>query len=197
MTTPLALTGQVVDVRDRPVALAIASTTPLALGPGTATTGHDGRFVLYFVYSGTVELVATSPRHGTSAPIMNAAVSLGADPVLVVLPPADDAMANGQFESGSLMSWTADGDVPVTVTRASRSGYYALQLGGPFTAPEVTAQPAFGKQASDGPWIGSVEQVVELPAAPVSPTLSLMYLVSSTVPLSNELRAMVISGEMW
>ncbi len=100
-TTPLyALTGTVKGNRDQAIALASAHTTPAALN--TPATDHRGNFALYYNISGTLSLTATRDIFGALPPMSNVIVSDVSSTPIVYLPPLDDQLTDGHFESGGL-----------------------------------------------------------------------------------------------
>jgi hypothetical protein len=84
------------------------------------------------------------------------------------LRPIDDAVVNGQFETGGLDGWSVrtSGSGAVTVTDEAHTGEYAVELNG------------------SGPlaWTAALSQTVTISDTLENPTLSLLYLVDGGNP---------------
>jgi hypothetical protein len=187
-TTPLlAVSGDVQDNLGRPVAVASVNAQPSALN--TLRTGLDGKFTLYFNATGYYTFTASQTRFGNLPPIKNVQVTGATAPLSFVLPPPTDVISNGQFETGDLTGWTLGGDTLPELTAGAHTGDGAVRLGGTFTLPTTTVKSLVAISLTS-----RLEQDVVLPSPVlVSPTLSLLYLVSAAQP-SDTLSVVLTDG---
>ncbi|MFQ6000961.1 MAG: carboxypeptidase regulatory-like domain-containing protein, partial [Anaerolineae bacterium] len=133
------------------------------LGDGYTNTGGGGRYEFPFLTSGTYDLRATASGYDPLEPMRGVVVNEGEalTDLNFYLPPLDDLAQNGGFES-DFGGWTASGDNLPVITDTVHTGYKAARLGGP---------------ASGDSWI---EQGVAIPPGTYDPTLSFLYLYSSS-----------------
>jgi len=138
---PAALTGRVLNNQDQPVAAVAAQTTAPALN-GTRSNGQ-GNFSLYFGQAGVYSLTVARSGFGVLPPMRGISVSEKTQALTLYLPPVDDSLVEGNFESGALVAWNVLGEVSPTLTNTAHTGNSALQLGGPTPAPSVTPAAPF------------------------------------------------------
>ena len=151
----VTVNGTVMDVSGQPVV-----AVPVTVGSMTASTGSAGQFALQ-VTAGKwdVQVAGQVVIHGQT---------FSQDTTLALLrPPADDAVANGDFEAG-LDGWQAGGSCPLAVELQSGSDDHALHLATAFVAnPGVP-----GEEGSDG-GNSTLSQQIQVPAG--HPYLALRY----------------------
>ncbi|MBI5563926.1 MAG: PD40 domain-containing protein [Chloroflexi bacterium] len=180
-TTPLyALTGTIKGNRAQAIALAQAQTTPAALNQ--VKTDHLGNFTLYYNLSGTLSLSATRTAFGTLPPMLNVVVSDTSSSPIIYLPPLDDQISDGHFESGNLSAWNPSGLLIPTITTTAHTGSYAAILGGSVPSDMI----------SSGPYLSTIEQTITVPLTLTDGTLSLLYKVTAADPLSDTLIAYLV-----
>lgn len=141
-TTPAyALTGRVLNTQAQPVIAAAAQTVAAALNTGASD--NFGRYWLYFNQTGGYSLTVAHAGYGT-LPALNGVMipNMTTAPTLY-LPPADDKLVDGGFETGGLTAWGTSSDITPVVTTTAHTGNYAVQLGGSAPNPSVTPMEAF------------------------------------------------------
>ena len=148
--------GEVRNAREQPVFSALLEAAPAT--PMVTRSGLDGSYLLCYDTPDTYALTASRSGFG-SLPAMQDLVGT-VHSLNFHLPPDDDVLFNGQFESGSLSGWSALGSGVAVVTDTAHTGYYAAQLSG-----------AGGPPA----WSAALNQTVVLSEALDDPTLSLVY----------------------
>jgi len=116
--------GHVLTVRHRPVAGAEVALNPAALN----VERRPGGYLAYLADAGTYDLIADQNRFGLLPPL-HLSVSGDLSGVDLVLPPLDDVVTNGGFESG-WGGWQAGGSLTPTLTTAAHTGSRAVLLGG-------------------------------------------------------------------
>jgi len=133
------------------------------VGSQTTTSDINGEYAFSTVPAGTYDLRATASGYGPLEPMRGVGVNDGEalTDVNFYLPPLDDLAQNGGFES-DFEGWTAGGDNIPVITDTVHTGDKATRLGGP---------------ASGDSW---VEQSVAIPPDIYRPTLSFLYLYSSS-----------------
>jgi dipeptidyl aminopeptidase/acylaminoacyl peptidase len=136
-----AVSGQVLGTREEPVALATVGAFPPALN--TAISQPGGLFALYFNQAGACAVEASHDSFGPLPPMKAVTVGSTSPPVVLYLPPADDQIADGGFETGNPAVWTAGGELTPTLTSMAHTGDWAAVLGGPVPPPQVTPTPPF------------------------------------------------------
>jgi hypothetical protein len=168
------VTGQVVNNRHQPVFDATVAAQPVGLN--TATTDGAGDYILYLGSSGVYSLTASHEDFGDLPPRYGVLVDGDLSSVDFVLPPLDDALINGGWETGDLGGWSpGPGVTPTVEMSATHTGHYGLDLemsGGTLVFWPYVTQPA------------------SIPATWSQPTLSFLYRVVQSSP-GNELLATV------
>ncbi|RLC75591.1 MAG: hypothetical protein DRI61_14635, partial [Chloroflexi bacterium] len=140
---------------------------------GTAYSGYNGSFTLRFSGAVTTSLSVTRTGYGALPPAKGVKVTGDRSGWLFVLPPADDLMTNGGFESG-LYGWTASGPAGfAALADTGHTGDHAAYL------------------HSDGSSTGELVQAVSAVVPADEPALSLVYAVSGTTSSSAWLWAIV------
>lgn len=170
-----SLTDQILGNRDQPVAAASITTGPSAINTGLSR--HDGLFDLYFASGGIYTLTTTRNAFGVLPPLFNVSVPFSASLPTLYLPPLDDQLSDGHFESGTLSAWNPIGPLTPTITSTAHTGNYAALLGG--TVPSDTVDIA--------PYLSTIEQTITIPLTLTDGTLSLLYKVTAADPLSDSL----------
>ena len=154
-TTPgYALTGQVLNTQDQPLLFAAAQTTAPALN--APATDYNGAFTLYYNLTGTYTLTASHADYGALPPMPNLQVTSVTTAPTVYLPPLNDLIADGGFESGDFSTWSRAGDVTPVVTATSHTGNFAAQLGGALPAIVVTPTTPFTATADVSQTLGTL-----------------------------------------
>jgi hypothetical protein len=171
------VTGQVVNNRHQPVFNAAVTAQPAGLN--TATTNGAGDYILYLGSSGVYSLTASHEHFGDLPPRYGVLVDGDLSSVDFVLPPLDDALTNGGWETGDLGGWSAGpGVTPTVEMAATHTGHYGLNLemsGGTLVFWPYVTQP------------------VSIPVTWSQPTLSFLYRVVQSSP-GNDLLATVSTG---
>ncbi|MBN1136365.1 MAG: hypothetical protein JXM73_07255 [Anaerolineae bacterium] len=120
--------GQVLNTRHEPVAGAA-----IGLDPSALYVAHQpgGRFLAYLDEGGSYDVsVARPDRYGPLPAMVDVAQSAHVSGLSFILPPADDAVADGGFEAGNLDAWQVGGSVPPTLSVTGHTGLSAVRLGG-------------------------------------------------------------------
>jgi hypothetical protein len=176
---PLAVGGRVLDAHGRPLSGAIVTGQGTAGDVVTAATDVSGTYALYLPPFDTYTVTALAGGHADLPPAYGLGGGRGPVPYTFVLFPTSFqvVLENGDFEAG-LSGWVTG----------------SLSNGAP--VPTSTAHTGFGavqfstREPGTTSWLS---QSVALPAAPLSPTLSLLY----RVPAAGEgalLTAGLVSG---
>ncbi len=122
-----AVEGQVVNNRHQPVFNATVSAEPPALN--TATTDLGGAYTLYFDSSETYTLTVSYSGFGVLPPRYALLVDGALTDVDFVLPPEDDAVGNGGWETGTFEAWHSSSAVTSTVVMTgAHTGHYGIGL---------------------------------------------------------------------
>ncbi|MBN1887449.1 MAG: PD40 domain-containing protein [Thermoflexales bacterium] len=169
--------GQVTNNRHQAIFNATVGTQPPALN--VARTDGQGNYTLYFSSTGTYTLTVNHVDFGTLPPRYGIVVSGSVAGPDFVMPPANDVLVNGGWESGDLTGWHIGAGVTPTIdTAAAHTGHYGIRL-----------------DASGGTlgfW-SYVTQSVSIPITWSQPTLSWLYRVTRESG-DNEF-LVVISGD--
>ena len=96
---------------------------------GPALSDAWGGFKLYTNVTGTTTLTVSRTGFGALPAMGQVAVNETAPGPTFYLPPLNDTIANGQFESGDLSGWAVTGDVTPIMTTTAHTGLYGAQLG--------------------------------------------------------------------
>lgn len=122
------LEGGAFNVRHEPVAAATIGLDPAALA---VVRQPGGRFLAYLAASGSYDVLVTPPdAYGPLPAMHDVAVDADVGGLSFILPPADDAVADGDFEAGDLAAWQAGGTAPPTLSTVAHTGLSAARLGG-------------------------------------------------------------------
>ncbi|MBI5563925.1 MAG: PD40 domain-containing protein [Chloroflexi bacterium] len=175
-----SLTGQVLGNREQPVT--VASITTDSSSTNTGRSRHDGLFDLYFASSDTYTLTTTRNAFGVLPPLFNVAVPASSTLPTLYLPPLDDQLNDGHFESGTLSAWNPTGDLTATITTTAHTGNYAVLLGGIVPSDTISSEP----------YLSTIEQTITVPLTLTGGTLSLLYQVTAADPLSDTLTAYLV-----
>jgi hypothetical protein len=165
--TRYGFSGSVHNGRGEPV-FAAQVTSSLAGAP-PATTDYRGDYLLCHEASGVDQVWASRDDFGPQ-PSMDglSGATTGVD---FYLRPANDAIVNGQFETGNLSGWSASssGSASVGAVETAHTGSFAAELDG------------------DGPgsWSAELSQTVLVPQAAGSAVLSLLYQFSGDAGLAE------------
>ncbi|CAG0947439.1 partial Tol-Pal system protein TolB, partial [Anaerolineae bacterium] len=175
-----SLSGQVLGNRNQPVAAASVETAPTTINDSLSR--HDGLFDLYFASGGTYTLTTTRNAFGVLPPLFNVSVPLSTSLPTLYLPPLNDQLSDGHFESGTLAAWNPIGLLTPTITSTAHTGEYAALLGGIVPLDTV----------SGGPYLSAIEQTITMSMTLTDGTLSLLYEVTAADPLSDTLTAYLV-----
>ena len=167
--------GRVTNNRGQPVFRAQVTTTPAAMN--TAWTDGAGRYALYFGFwtGQTYGFSASRSGYGTLPAQRDVAVNGQPTGVDFVLPPEQDAVVNGGFETGNLSGWQTEPGASATVeAAAAHTGLGGLRLVSPATASSALVQPLW-----------QISQTITLPVSLTAPTLSWLTQVVSGDPADS------------
>ncbi|HNS50263.1 MAG TPA: GDSL-type esterase/lipase family protein [Anaerolineae bacterium] len=122
----LVLRGDVLTVRHEPVIWAEVSAA------GSLAVQHlpRGGFVAYLEGPGDYDLEASREGFGVLPAMHLVSVNSDVAGLELVLPPADDAVQNGGFETGGWGDWQPGGTVSPTLVSEAHTGEWAARLGG-------------------------------------------------------------------
>lgn len=127
--------GRVIDNTGNAVGGATAAVSPAAIAPVAA--GPHGRYTAFLTAVPAATLSWTKPGYGALPPLTRATTAdLQVNPVL---PPADDALDNGDFEAAGWGAWQPGGAISPSLSADTHSGAHAAALGAPapfFGQPE-------------------------------------------------------------
>ncbi|MBU0494753.1 MAG: hypothetical protein KKA73_15330 [Chloroflexi bacterium] len=161
------VTGRVTGNRGAAAYQARVTLDPAALN-GTATVDGMCAYELFLSANGTYDVSASAPAtealgdaYGSLPPLKDVAVSGDTACPDLVLPPAQDAITNGQFEAG-LAGW--DYATPLALTADAHTGDAAVQVAYP-VGPAPAPSPVLWQDTS-------------INAGWAYPTLSLVYRLS-------------------
>jgi Tol biopolymer transport system component len=174
-TVPLyALNGHVLGNRDQAIAHATVTATPPLSNTGFSAA--DGAFALYYDITGTCALAAARDGYGSLPAMLNVDLSSPPTGLTFYLPPLDDRVSDGGWESGTLDNWQPGGDLLPTLapSTTAHTGYYAAVFGGPVPDPVVTPTTPFSASATftqTGGVLTSTWATLEIPAGAVSGTV--------------------------
>jgi uncharacterized repeat protein (TIGR01451 family) len=138
--------GRITDQTGLPVGGAVITTTPGAFAQ--YPLDHPGLYGAYVAQiSGAYTIDWGKPGYG-DLPVTG--YTSGQGGVLdIVLPPADNQISDGTFESGNLYAWTAGGTILPVISTQKHTGSFAALLGSrpqpSFTSPTNLAS---GRQCS-------------------------------------------------
>ncbi len=153
--------GQVTNNRHQPVFNAMVSAQPPALS--AAATDAVGEYALYLDSSGAYTLTASRSGFGDLPPRYDMMVNGDLYGVDLVLPPEDEAVTNGGWETGDLSNWNSGpGVTPTVEMAAAHTGRHGVRLS------------ATGGILGFWPYI---TQTISVPVTWSQPTLSFMYRV--------------------
>ncbi len=155
-------TGQVINTRHQPIFNATVSAQPAMLN--IAQTDGRGDYALYLNITGTYTLTASRAGFGALPPRYGITVTHSISGLDFVLPPQEQAIVNGGWESGDMTGWHSSlGITPTVEITAAHTGHYGLrlELSGTMTIP----QPCLA-------------QTVLIPGDWSQPTLSWLYHVA-------------------
>jgi hypothetical protein len=175
-----SLTGQAFGNRDQPISVATVQANPVAMN--TALSVHNGTFELYFASGGTYGLTAARSGFSPLPPMLNLIIPNTSMNPIFYLPPIDDQIIDGHFESGDLSAWIATGDITPTITTTAHTGFNGVLLGG--TVPSGTLTIA--------PYHSTIEQTITVPPTLTLGTLSLVYKIAQADPVSDTLSVSII-----
>jgi uncharacterized repeat protein (TIGR01451 family) len=122
------VSGRVTDHAGVPVGGAAVAADPATLGPVSSSV--EGAYAAYLGgAAGTAAIQWAKAGYG-ALPLTSFGTT--ADAALdVALPPADNALANGDFEAGGWGAWTAGGTLPAALSAEARlTGAQGARLGG-------------------------------------------------------------------
>ncbi len=159
------LAGYTLNTREQPIMMATVQASPAALN--TAQSDPVGHYGLYFDDAGTLSLNASRVGFSSLPAMNNVIVTTTTTPSIFCLPPLDDAILNGGFETGDLSEWAPSGSVLPVITTTAHTGNTAVLMNGSDSRLEQT--------------------LVFSPTLPPSQTLSLLYQVVAGNPLSDTL----------
>ncbi len=158
------LAGHVYNTRHQPVVAAEADLDPIAL---QLVPKGQGVFLAYLDQAADYNVSVTrDDRYGPLPTTYGIAVDGHVDGPDFVLPPQDDVVSDGDFESGTLAAWQPSGSAPPTLNATAHSGLAAVQLG----AVEHDS---------------SLVQAINLGSPLDGPTLSLMVRLTEAGPASS------------
>jgi lysophospholipase L1-like esterase len=183
------LEGGALNVRHEPVAAAMVDLDPAALH---LARQPGGRFLAYLATGDSYDLsVARPDRYGPLPAMYDVAVSADVSGLSFILPPADDAVADGGFETGGLAAWRVGGTVPPTLSAVAHTGLGAVRLGG---AGE-SAYLSQGVTPADGE-APTLSFLVRLDQAGVAGTLR-VDLAHSGSPSPPITQVVAIDNDIW
>lgn len=135
------VTGTVQDIREVPIPAAPFTAAPPFIYP--VVSNLSGSFQAFAQANGPQTLSATAPGYGTTPPMR---LNLLLDTQTTqILPPADNLILDGNFETGSLNAWQGHGEpVPAITDTIAHTGNYAVSLGPDTPGPMVTEWASTG-----------------------------------------------------
>lgn len=173
--------GVATDNRGAPVAAMSATTSPPAIQP--ATSDGDGHYAAFVAPAAASYSVAWSKTGYLSLPATTFAPLVQDTVVDVVLPPADNSIVDGGFESGSLgPAWQATGSpVPAATADTRHTGQYGARLQATTSRDAPVAAVTIAQQTT-------------IAAGLTTPTLSFAYRLLNPSPASGDRLAVEIDA---
>lgn len=180
-----AIAGKASDNRGAPLAGIAVATTPGALQ--SSVSDDSGAYAAYVAPNAATYSVDWSKGGYGDLPVTSFPPASDAQ-VDIVLPPADNAIVNGGFETGIFgPAWTAAGTTtPSIVTALRHTGGYAAVLG---------SSQAEGSAAAPEAGDSTLAQTVAVGGAMQAPTLSFFYQTNGLTPANgNRFEVEVVAG---
>jgi lysophospholipase L1-like esterase len=182
------LGGKIATVRDAPITGALVTLNPAAL----AVEPTPGGYLAYLPGDGPYDVWAGRAGFGPLPVMLDVAVAGNMSSVDLFLPPLDDAVTDGGFESGNLTAWQTGGTAPPTLAAAAHTGTHSVQMGdgiGSSTISQVVS-PALGPNlAVSNPTLSFLVRL-EQPGSPSSLHIAL----SGSSPATFDLP---VQSEAW
>ncbi len=164
--------GGVYNVRHQPVLKSMVQM------PGSLAVIHQSsRYAAYVADGGNYDLSVSHANYGAWPAMRGITVTADIEGLDLILPPADNVVKDGGFETGIWGQWQVTGTVTPTFSTDARSGDWAALLGGAVPLG-VTA----GAQSK-------LSQTLSIPAGLTDPTLSFMVRLDDEADGSGTLRA--------
>ena len=107
----------------------------------SVTSDAGGKFVLYYLQAGDYDVTVSHANFGALETIYGLSTTLQVTTTFV-LPPVDDVVQNGQFETGDLTGWSASGAAQVAIQ--PHSGHYGGTFSGDGTLSQTVTVPENG-----------------------------------------------------
>lgn len=163
----LQVAGRVTNTRHQSVFNTSISAQPPALN--IAQSDGSGTYTLFIGTSGVYTLTASRIGFETLPPRYDVNVSSNLSGIDFVLPPVDDVVVNGGWETGDLSGWSVGAGLTTTVEMTSaHTGHYGLRLDSSGIG-DLNFEP-------------SITQSVVISAGWARPTLSWLYQVAQASP---------------
>jgi hypothetical protein len=157
--TRYGFSGTVYNVREQPVFAAVISATPPVRLP--AISEPQGGYLLCHQTSTTYAVTVSRAGFGSLPPMSQSSGIVSG--LNFYMPPLDNRLTNGHFETGDWTGWTdATSSGSVSITSLAHTGAYAVDLSG----------------GSSSAWHATLSQTASIPTTMTQATLSLMYQLS-------------------
>ena len=163
-TTPHSLRGLIINNRGEPIWGARVDSAGACV---SADSDAGGQFTIYYPAAGVYDLAASHRDFGTPAP-MHGLSTTAPLTVTFVMPPLNDSVQNGDFES-DLSGWQAEGSVQVA--SYSHTGDHSVAFTGSGSLVQTTTVPENGTLS----WMHELS-----PAATTAPQITAAYLQVSS-----------------
>ncbi|MFN2226171.1 MAG: GDSL-type esterase/lipase family protein, partial [Anaerolineae bacterium] len=184
-----SLAGTVYTPRHEPVAGVSVSLDPAAL---LVANRGSGGFRAYLAAGGSYDVIVSRPDlYGPLPARYDVAVSTEVTGLSFVLPPPDDAVADGGFEAGGLAAWQLGGTEPPTLAPTAHTGLGAVRLGA--AGKTASLGQALTPPAGDSPTLSFLVRLEQ----PGSPEALQIELANSGVLSPPVTYTLPVDGEEW
>jgi lysophospholipase L1-like esterase len=185
-----SIAGLVQNVRGQAVAAAQEIFSPAAMWTGNQPGGN---FVAYVASAGNYNIsVSRNNGFGTLPDMNGLPVNNHISGLRFILPPQDDAVSDGGFESGNLNAWQLGGTAVPALTSTAHTGLHAVRLGG------VGVDSQLSQAITPGPAVTNptLSFMVRLESAGAASTLRVELANGGSLspPVTHDL---TVNGEAW